>query len=237
MRVLVACEFSGVVRRAFRTRGHNAWSCDLRPAEDGDPHHIQGDVLKALRDGWDLMVAHPPCTRLTNAGVRWLKVPPPGRTLEEMWRDLGDGVRLYRALREAPIPRIAMENPIMHFYARALIRVGKRQVVQPWWFGDPFFKATGFELIGLPQLVATKRLTPPEPGTAEHKAWSAVHRESPGEEREKNRSRFYPGMADAMAAQWGDYVDWMLECGPALSGDNGIIDRFQPDFDRLELAR
>lgn len=210
MRVLVACEFSGIVRAAFRARGHDAWSCDVRPAEDGDRHHIQGDVREVFSPmglvtfaPWDLMVAHPPCTRLTNAGVRWLKVPPPGRTLEEVWTELRDGADFYRYLRDAPVPRKAIENPIMHFYGRIFARPGPRQIVQPWWFGDPFFKATGFELIGLPPLVATNRLTPPRKGTDEHKAWSAVHRESPGEEREKNRSRTYPGVADAMAAQWG----------------------------------
>lgn len=209
MRVLIACEFTGTVRRAFRARGHDAWSCDLLPAEDGG-EHIQDDVLRHLNDGWDLMVAHPMCTRLTNAGVRWLKVPPPGRTLEEMWQELGDGVRFYRALREAKIPRIALENPIFHLYARALIRPQPRQTVQPWHFGDPFFKATGFELINLPPLKATNRLTPPKKGTPEHKAWSAVHMASPGKDRGKERSRFFPGMADAMADQWGA-LQWVFQ--------------------------
>lgn len=212
MRVLIACERSGVVRRAFRARGHDAYSCDLAPAEDGSEHHIQGDVRNVLRDGWSLMVAHPTCTRLTNAGVRWLKVPPPGKTLEEVWIEFRDGMDLYNDIREAPIPRIAIENPVMHLYARVLLRVERRQVVQPWWFGDPFFKATGFELIGLPDLIATNRLTPPKPGTDEHKAWSAVHRESPGKDRPMNRSRFYPGMADAIAEQWGTELALPIRC-------------------------
>lgn len=219
LRVLVACEFSGIVRRAFRARGHDAWSCDLRPAEDDDlvytqtgerAQHIQADVLGVLYGPglrqpmqWDLLIAHPPCTRLTNAGVRWLRVPPPGRALEDVWTELRDGIEFYRALRDAPVPKKAVENPVMHLYARIFAQPGPRQIVQPWWFGEPFFKATGFELIGLPPLVATNRLTKPKPGTEEHKKWSAVHREPPGEEREKNRSRTYPGVAQAMAEQWG----------------------------------
>lgn len=221
MRVLIACEFSGTVRRAFRALGHDAWSCDLLPAEDDDlvydttgerAQHIQADVLGVIYGPWqswqripkwDAMIAHPVCTRLANSGARWLTEPPNGRTLEEMWEELRKGADFYKALRDAPIPLKAIENPIMHCHARELIQPGPRQVVQPWWFGDPFFKATGFELIGLPPLVATNRLTPPARGTPEYKAWSAVHLESPGKDRAKNRSRFYPGMAAAMAAQWG----------------------------------
>lgn len=202
MRVLVACEYSGRVRDAFLARGHDAMSCDLLPTEVPGPHY-QGDVRDVLDDGWDLMVAHPECTRLTNAGVRWLKVPPPGRSLAEMWRDLFEGAAFYKLLRDAPIPRKAIENPVMHCHAREIIQPGPRQIVQPWWFGDPYFKATGFELIGLPPLVATNRLTPPKSGTDEHKAWSAVHRASPGPDRWKERSRSFPGMAAAMADQWG----------------------------------
>lgn len=208
MRVLVGCEFSGVVREAFRRRGHDAWSCDLLEAEDGSRHHYQRNLLDVIwghPDGeqWDLAIFHPPCTRLANSGARWLKVPPPGRTLESMWRELQDGAAFYVELRNAPIPRIAIENPIMHKHARALIQPGPRQVVQPWMFGEPFFKATGFELIGLPPLVPTNCLTPPKPGTPEHKAWSAVHRASPGPARWKNRSRTFSGIAEALADQWG----------------------------------
>jgi hypothetical protein len=179
-------------------------SCDLKPAEDGSPHHLQGDVRRFLDNGWDQMIAHPVCTRLTNAGVRWLKVPPPGKTLEDMWNELREGLDLYRTLRDAPIERKAIENPVMHLYARCLLNIKERQTVQPWWFGDPFFKATGWELINLPKLVPTNKLIPPKPGTPEHKAWSAVHRAPPGPTRTEDRSRFYPGMADAMAQQWGD---------------------------------
>jgi hypothetical protein len=207
-RALVACECSGAVRRALRDRGWDAWSCDLKPAEDGEPHHIQDDVLKHLRDGWDFMVAHPVCTRLTNSGVHWLtgKRQPKGKTRLQLWRELVEGAEFYCALRDAPIPFRAIENPVMHEHAARIIRPGPRQVVQPWWFGDPFFKATGFELVDLPPLVATNRLTPPKAGTPEHKAWSAVHRCPPGPHRQTERSRTYPGVADAIAEQWGGYV-------------------------------
>ncbi|ALA16114.1 MULTISPECIES: hypothetical protein [Chelatococcus] len=206
MRVLIACEFSGIVRRAFAARGHDAWSCDLLPAEDRSNKHLVGDVRNYLNDGWDLlMVAHPPCTRLCNSGVRWLKVPPPGRTAEEMWRELDEGADLFSACWNAPIPRIAVENPVMHRYAKERIRNYQppAQTVQPWWFGDPFFKATSFYLKGLPPLVPTKRLIPPKPGTPEHRAWSRVHRAPPGPDRWKERSRTFPGIAEAMADQWG----------------------------------
>jgi hypothetical protein len=205
MNVLIACEFSGVVRRAFRERGHDAWSCDLLPAEDGDEHHIQGRAEEVAYDRlckWDLMIAHPPCTRLTNSGVRWLSKPPPGKTKEEMWQDLEEAAWLYRALRDAPIHRKAIENPVMHRYARERIQPGQRQIVQPWWFGEPYFKATGFELVNLPPLTPTNKLTPPAKGTDEHKAWSKVHRASPGPDRWKERSRTFPGVAAAMAMQW-----------------------------------
>lgn len=187
MRVLVACEFSGIVRDAFAARGHYAMSCDLLPSETAGRHYA-GDVLDVLGDRWDLMIAHPPCTRLANSGVRWLSVPPRGRTLSDMWDELDAGAAFYRILRDAPIKRKAIENPIMHKHARERIQPGFRQVVQPWWFGEPAFKATGFELINLPPLVPTNRLVPPASGTEEHKRWSRVHREPPSAERWKNRS-------------------------------------------------
>lgn len=200
MRVLVACEFSGVVRSAFRARGHDAWSVDLLPAEDGSKYHYQRDALEVAGDWfWDLMIAHPPCTRLANSGVRWLHE-------RHLWADLGAAVAFYSGLSQAPIARIAIENPIMHRYAREALGNPARHVVQPWWFGDPAFKATGFELRNLPPLRPTNRLTPPKPGTSEHKAWSAVHREPPGPDRWKNRSRTFPGLAAAMAEQWGSAI-------------------------------
>ncbi|TJW50887.1 MAG: hypothetical protein E5X65_25645 [Mesorhizobium sp.] len=206
LRVLVACEFTGTVRRAFAARGHDAWSCDLLPAEDSSNRHIVGDVREILGDGWDLlMVAHPPCTRLCNSGVRWLSKPPRKRTLPEMWDELRVGADLFSTCWNAPIERICVENPVMHKHATALIEGYEKpaQIVQPWWFGEPQFKATGLYLRNLRPLVATNKLIPPKSGTAEHKAWSKVHRASPGANRGRERSRFFPGVADAMADQWG----------------------------------
>lgn len=225
MRVLIACESSGAVRDAFQALGHDATSCDLLPSETIGSHY-RGDVFDIIGEGWDLMIAHPPCTRLTNSGVRWLIEAPKklapwqypadevaafakmdaGQRLAFMWGKLREGAEFYRRLRDAPIPHKAIENPIMHCHARALVMPGPRQVVQPWWFGDEAFKATGFELIGLPELAATNRLTPPEKGTDAHKRWSACHMASPGPNRWRERSRTYPGIAAAMAQQWGGNI-------------------------------
>lgn len=202
LRVLVGCEYSGRVRDAFRRRGHYAMSCDVRETEAEGPHY-RGDVRDVLNDGWDVGIFHPPCTRLTNAGVRWLHVPPPGKTKEQMWAELEEATAFYLALRNAPIPRKGLENQVMHCHARERLGNAKRQVVQPWWFGEPAFKATGFELIGLPPLVATNKLDTPKPGTDEHKRWSWIHRMPPGPNREKARSLTFLGIADAMAEQWG----------------------------------
>jgi len=211
VRVLIGCETSGVMRRAFDAIGHDVWSCDLLPAEDGSNRHIRGDVRDHLNDGWDLlMVLHPPCTRLCNSGVRWLHTPPPGRSLDDMWRELDEGVALFSACWQAPVPRVAVENPIMHKHARERLPADlpKPQIVQPWWFGERAFKATGFYLRGLPKLFATDQLTPPTAkGDPEaHKAWSAIHRAPPGPDRWKFRSRTFEGIAHACAAQWGGYA-------------------------------
>ena len=120
LRILIGCETSGRMRRAFAARGHDVWSVDLLPAEDGSNRHITGDVRDHLHDGWDLLaVMHPPCTRLCNSGVRWLHVPPPGRTQAHMWAELDEGAALFSACWQAPIPRVAVENPVMHKHARA----------------------------------------------------------------------------------------------------------------------
>lgn len=209
-RILIACEFSGIVRRAFRDRGYDATSCDLLPAEDGSNHHITGDVREVLHEGWDLLiVAHPPCTRLTNSGVRWLKVPPRGRTLPEMWRELDEGAALFSTLWNAPVPRVACENPVMHRYAKERITnyAPASQSVQPWQFGDWESKRTCLWLRGLPALVPpfptldaarTVMSLPTDARPAER-----VHRMPPGADRAKERSRFFPGIAAAMADQWG----------------------------------
>lgn len=208
MRVLIACECSGVVRRAFEALGHDVWSCDLKPAEDRSNRHITGDVREVLKDGWDLLaVMHPPCTRLCNSGVRWLTTPPPGRTLAEMWEELDEGAALFSDCWNADIPRIAVENPVMHRHAKERIRNYEpfAQSVQPWHFGtdpngpDNEKKRTCFWLKGLPQLKRTGTLD----GTT---ARDRVHKASPGAQRAAERSRFFPGLASAMAAQWGGYA-------------------------------
>lgn len=207
MKIAIFFECSGMVRRAFAARGHDAWSFDLAPSEDRANKHIIGDVRDHLNDPqWDLIfVAHPPCTRLCNSGVRWLSSPPPGKTREQMWAELDDAAALFSDVWNAPCPRKAVENPVMHKHARERIRNYQRpaQHVQPWWFGDPAFKSTGLYLQGLPPLVATARLTPPAKGTPDHKRWSAVHLASPGPNRARDRSRTFPGIAEAMADQWG----------------------------------
>ena len=210
--VLIACERSGVMRRAFETLGHDAWSCDLEPADDGSNRHIRGDVRDFLNDGWDLLaVMHPPCTVLCNSGAKWLYIggkkvhgPDPKR-----WNELAQAAAFYRHLRDADqIPHRIVENPIMHRHAIKATKRGRVQFVQPWWFGDPFFKATGLELINLPDVVATNRLTPPKPGTPEHKEWSRIHRQSGwgrhAADRARKRSETFPGFAAAVARQMGD---------------------------------
>lgn len=218
LRVLVGCEYTGIVRRAFLARGHDAWSCDLLPAEDGSNRHIRGDVRDILGDGWDLLVvAHPPCTRLCRSGRRWLsgpgdmtppKVLPRGRTWDSMRAEFEDGVDLFISCWRAPVDRVAIENPRMHDLAQARMPgdLPPPQIVQPFWFGHPEYKATGWYLRGLPPLAGTDRLAEPEHGSAEWKAWNRVWRMPPGAGRGKERSRFFPGMAAAMAAQWGDHA-------------------------------
>lgn len=212
LRILIGCETSGVVRRAMARLGHDVWSCDLLPADDGSNRHIVSDVRDQLDRGWDMLcVMHPPCTRLCNSGVRWLTKPPKGRTLPDMWAELDAGADLFSACWNAPVLRIAVENPVMHKHAKARIvnYAPPAQTVQPWWFGDPAFKATSFYLRGLVPLVATNRLTPPKPGTAEHKRWSAIHRAPPGPDRWKFRSRTFDGVAAGMAWQWAGPVEVM----------------------------
>jgi hypothetical protein len=199
-RVLVACEFSGIVRRAFADRGHDAWSCDLLPAEDLSNKHFIGDVRDVLDAGWDLLiVAHPPCTRLCNSGVRWLSKPPPGRTIEDMWRELQEGCDLFSDLWNAPINRIAVENPVMHRHAKERIRNYQKpaQSVQPWQFGHGEVKRTCLWLKDLPTLSSTNIVD----GRS-----ARVHRMSPGPDRWKERSRFFAGIAEAMADQWGGII-------------------------------
>jgi len=190
VKVLVACEFSGTVRDAFIARGHDAMSCDILPAETPGPHH-QGDVLEVLDRDWDLIVAHPPCTYLTNSGVRWLY----DDRYPLRWRDLIDGAVFFRTMLEAAAPRIAVENPVMHGWASKITGAGRpTQVIQPWQYGHGETKATGLWLKNLPKLVPTNVVEGRE---------ARVHRMAPGPDRQKERSRFFRGVAGAMADQWG----------------------------------
>ena len=197
MKVLIACESTGTVRREFVARGHDAWSCDLLPAEDGSNRHITGDVLEILDDGWDLMmVAHPPCTRLCNSGVRWLHKPPKGKTRAQMWTELDAGAALFSKLWNAAIDRICMENPVMHKYAKNRIWNYEpfAQSVQPWQFGHGECKRTCLWLKNLPELKPTDIVAGRD---------QRVFKASPGPDRWKERSKFFPGIAAAMADQWG----------------------------------
>lgn len=209
MNVLIACEYSGRVRDAFRARGHAAWSCDLDPCEGDSRWHHQGDVLKFFYSAgisWDLMIGHPPCTYLAHSGIRWLynngrKVE--GRD-EKRWDQMREGAEFFTTLWNLPVKRICLENPRMHPYAKARIAIpdAQTQVIQPHNHGEEAFKATGLTLKNLPPLVATNQLVVPLFGTPEYKRWSAIHREAPGPDRQKNRSRTFNGVANAMAEQW-----------------------------------
>jgi len=219
LRVLIGCETSGIARRAFAALGHDVWSCDILPAEDGSNRHIVCDIRDGiLRDGWDMLaVLHPPCTRLCRSGRRWMSGPgkwtqpkalPKGRQIEDMRAEFEEGVSIFTACWNAPIERIAIENPEMNDLAkdRMPADLPVPQIVQPFWFGEPAYKGTGWYLRGLPQLVATQRLAEPSRGSAEWRAWNAVHRMPPGPDRARLRSRSFPGMMAAAAEQWGGHA-------------------------------
>jgi len=185
MRVLIACEFSGVVRRAFRDRGHDAWSCDLLPAEDGSPYHLISDARMAAQSrNWDMMIAHPPCTHLAVSGARHFAAKQASGVQQE-------ALDFVARLLGMPIPRIALENPISIISSR--IRKPD-QIIQPWQFGHGETKATCLWLKGLPKLVPTNIVE------GRH---ARVHLMPPGPDRWKERSRTMTGIAEAMADQWG----------------------------------
>lgn len=235
MNVLIGCEESGVVREAFRALGHRAFSCDLAPARDGSAFHLAMDVRQAIRLGvpqwigeagtlihrpnyieyWDLLIAHPPCTYLCNSGVRWFTTIPqiqkPGTAYGGLRVGrMNDAAELFADLLTCGIPKIAIENPVMHKYAKAAIAMALQergqtyeqairaatfqQSIQPWQFGHGEVKRTCLWLRGLPALVPTQIVEGRHP---------AVHRASPGPTRARDRSVTYQGIAAAMAAQWG----------------------------------
>lgn len=181
MRILVACEFSGMVRDAFIAKGHYAVSCDLLDTESPGPHY-KGDVLDIIGNGWDMMIAHPPCTYLAVSGARWFK---------DKQDEQREGVWFFLQLARARIERIAIENPI------GIMSSEWRkpdQIIQPWQFGHGETKATCLWLKGLPLLTPTNIVPGREP---------RIHRMAPSDHRSKDRSRTYIGIADAMASQWG----------------------------------
>ncbi len=192
VKVLIACEYSGIVRDAFIAAGHDAMSCDILATESPGPHYM-GDVRDVLRQDWDLLIAHPPCTRLTNAGVRWLNE-------RHLWPQLYEACMFFKMFLDADhIPRKAIENPIPHKYA--VERIGKKydQLIQPWQFGHGETKAVCLWLDGLPPLTPTDIVQGRE---------ARVHRMPPGPDRAKERSRFFPGIAAAMAEQWTTLDRW-----------------------------
>ena len=219
-RILIACEYSATVRDAFRARGFDAWSCDLLPTE-GDPRwHIKGDAIEAAyRGGWDAMIEHPVCTRMANIGSKHLYVGMRKENGREptRWAALERDADFYRTLRDSPIRFKAVENSVMHGHAIELTRRGETQFIHPHFFGSPFFKLTGVELVNLPPLRRTHRLAVPRPGTDEHKAWSRCHRIAPGADRGKERARFDPAIAAAMAHQWGDYLRTHLRASDRIA--------------------
>lgn len=194
MKVLVACEYSGRVREAFRKLGHDAWSCDLLESEDNSPYHLQQDVLPLLGQGWDLMIAHPPCTYLAVSGIHWNKRVPGRDTLTK------EALQFVRLLLEAPIPRIALENPVSVISSQ--IRKPD-QIIQPWWFGEDASKKTCLWLKGLPLLTKTNPLPGDDRTRRANQTASGQNKLGPSPDRWKERSRTYQGVADAMASQWG----------------------------------
>jgi len=196
MNVLIACEYSGIVRNEFEKLGHNAWSCDLLDTEIPGKH-FKDDIRKVLFNNshrypnvefWDLMIAHPPCTRLANSGVRWLNE-------RGLWKEMWEGAEFFKELWLANIPRIAIENPIPHKYALEIIGNKYNQIIQPWQFGHGETKATCLWLKNMPKLIPTDIVSGRE---------QRIHKMTPSKNRWKERSKTYLGIAQAMALQWGD---------------------------------
>jgi hypothetical protein len=192
MRVLIACEESGRVRDAFRKLGHDAYSCDILPNES--KYHIQDDVMKHLDKGWDLMIAHPPCTYLCNSGVSWLHKD------ESRWDKLKDGSNFFMSLHDYDIPKICVENPIPHKYGKL---PKYTQIIQPYEFGHMERKSTCLWLKNLPKLTPTNNVKD-EMDKLPKKEQQRIHYMSPGKNRSMERSKTFTGIANAMADQWGN---------------------------------
>ncbi len=200
MKILIGCEESGTVREAFSKLGHDAWSCDLIPSRVPG-NHIQADILTVLGDGWDMAIFHTPCTYLSNSGVCHLYNKDGSRN-QGRWEKMERDALLFKATMGANIPKIANENPIMHKYAVAIIGRRQDQVIQPHMFGHPESKATCLWLKNLPALIKTndvKELMKSLPKNQQQR----LHYLPPGPDRQRERSKTFQGIADAMAEQWG----------------------------------
>lgn len=196
-KVLIACEFSGTVRDAFTDRGFDAMSCDLLPSDSDKGPHYQGDIFDLDLSEFDLMIAHPPCTYLTNSGVSWLHKDA------SRWPKLFAGAEFFRRLLNAPVERIAVENPIMHKYSKTLIGdIKQSQVIQPWMFGHKEQKATCLWLKNLPLLSETANVKE-EMLQLSRRERERLHMLPPSADRWKIRSKTFKGIAEAMAEQWG----------------------------------
>ncbi|NMB66279.1 MAG: hypothetical protein GYA16_15555 [Spirochaetes bacterium] len=205
IRILVACEESQVVTKAFRKLGFNAYSCDLQWSSGGHPEwHIMDDVLNVIDDGWHLMIAHPPCTYLANSGAGWL-YKSNGEKNQERWEKLKKGAEFFKKLLEADIPYIAIENPIPMRYAIEIIGRKYDQIIQPFQFGHPEKKATCLWLKNLPPLQPTNDVSEKMKKYTK-KQIQRLHYLAPSSDRAKIRSKTYSGIAEAMASQWGNYV-------------------------------
>lgn len=203
MRVLVACEFSGTVRDAFRKLGHDAWSCDIMPTDTNPKYHITGDVLERLDEGWDLMIAHPPCTYLTCTGNKWFK-PEYKDRFPNREQDRRDAVRFFERLHDSSVPRIAIENPIG---IMSTVLRKPDQIIHPWQFGHEASKSTCLWLKGLPKLTPTNIVSKGEFVTYKSgkrmTKWYADAASLSPVERARVRNKTFQGIADAMASQWG----------------------------------
>lgn len=210
MNVLIACECSGRVREAFRKRGHDAWSCDIKPSKDNSPFHIQGDCLNLIKEDWDMMVAHPPCTYLSFVGNKWFKIQPDRKAKRD------EAFSFFMQLYNSKIPKVCIENPLGH--PCSAFREAD-QIIHPFFFGDPFLKRTCLWLRGLPKLhyvlddnwfYPRTSCDRPKPihidknGVAKH--WCEMLVRLPKEQRAAERSRTFPGIANAMAEQWGSLL-------------------------------
>lgn len=192
MKVLIGCEFSGIVRSAFRNKGHDAWSCDLLPADDNSGFHIEGDVMKIIDDGWDLAIFHPPCTHLATSGARWFPLKQ---------KEQAESIEFVKKLWFCNIPKIAIENPV-GVLSSAICKPS--QIIHPWMFGHEASKRTCLWLKNLPLLTATNIVSKGKKHiTKSGRSIPEWYNIPPQEDRWKLRSVTFTGIAEAMADQWG----------------------------------